>query len=139
MKQAMKEITALQDAIVDIFEELEDVRVRFTYCRENFTRAERKLARKLNELGLTSLRHLFDGHNRSNDTDTAIKGKFFIAEKHPAVFNTIVPNFTRAEYTRQLYGWNGVIYYPANVVLSDRDKELLSNPIFNWDIKLIGG
>ena len=137
MKQAIKEITASQRNATEAFNALEDakdkVRMRYT----DLVVAEKKLAEKFKELRLTTLDILFESYQLDLILPSGawVITNFRVDGNKVRCYDIILPDFVSifsAEYDGRTQCWTGAIYYPVNQEISDRDGELLDNPIFDW-------
>jgi len=140
MKQVIKEITALQERYTNKLFELREAEFNATDCRAASQEAERRLTKRLGELKLITLDSLLGLYRPDPILPSGawVITNFRIDRTKVRCCDIILPDFISifiAEYDDDTQVWTGAICYPVNQEISDRDRALLDNPIFNWDTK----
>jgi len=140
VEQAMKEITASRRNVTDAFNALEDAKNMVEMRYTDLIVAEKKLAEKFKELKLTTLGSLLEAYRPDPTLPGGIwaMSSFRIDRTKARCSDIILPCFVSifgAEYDDDTKCWTVSICCPANQEISDRDRELLNNPTFNWDTK----
>ena len=134
-KQVMKEITELRRNVTDAFNALKDAKNKVEMRHADLAVAEKKLAEKFKELGLTTLDILLESYRPDPTLPGGIwiMSSFRVDRTKVRCSDIILPDFVNIFYAERddnTQCWGGTICYPHNQAISDRDRELWNNPIF---------